>query len=58
VYQVVLKASIGFLHCVTTKALGKADVAEILGQKTGLPKKDIELMLTAFAETVRKEVLS
>jgi nucleoid DNA-binding protein len=53
----VLKAIIGFLHCVTIKALGKADVAEILGQKTGLPKKDIELMLTAFAETVRKEVM-
>ena len=39
------------------KALGKGDIAEILKEKTGLNKKDIELMLTAFSQTVQQEVM-
>lgn len=42
---------------ITSKALGKGDIADILKEKTGFSKKDIESMLTAFAEAVQQEVL-
>ena len=44
------------LYLISLKALGKADIADILKEKTGISKKDIETILTAFAETVQSEV--
>jgi hypothetical protein len=39
------------------KALGKADVAQLISAHSGLSKSSIELILTSFAEVVREEVL-
>ena len=38
------------------KALGKADVAQLISVQSGLSKASIELVLTSFAEVVREEV--
>eukprot|EP00596_Hydrurales_sp_CCMP1899_P011242 CAMPEP_0119035882 /NCGR_PEP_ID=MMETSP1177-20130426/3147_1 /TAXON_ID=2985 /ORGANISM="Ochromonas sp, Strain CCMP1899" /LENGTH=146 /DNA_ID=CAMNT_0006994761 /DNA_START=61 /DNA_END=501 /DNA_ORIENTATION=- len=42
---------------VLNEALGKAELVEILKEKTGLMKKDVESVLGAFTDTVSKEVL-
>ena len=55
--QIWFALSSNLLLQTLLKALGKGDIAEILKEKTGLNKKDIELMLTAFSQTVQQEVL-
>ena len=55
-FQIWFALSTNLLLQTLLKALGKGDIAEILKEKTGLNKKDIELMLTAFSQTVQQEV--
>ena len=40
-----------------SQAVGKAELIDKLKEKTGISKKDIELVLTALTGTVKEEVL-
>lgn len=37
--------------------MGKAELVEILKEKTGISKKDIDTVITAFTSSIREEVL-
>ena len=40
-----------------TQSIGKAELVDALKEKTGLAKKDIDEVISAFASAVREEVL-
>lgn len=37
--------------------MGKAELVDVLKEKTGISKKDIDTVLTAFLSSIREEVL-
>lgn len=39
------------------QTMGKAELVDVLKEKTGISKKDVEIVLTAFLSSIREEVL-